>query len=182
VIRGLFVLSAAMLLCPSLHARDIHKWESVQKLKRGTPVLIVLSNGARICGRIDSATNSGIEIAVPDRRNPRAASIRTIDRRSVLRVVRKAKPVYLPNAKHWMIAGAAVGGTAGVIAGAAEDATEGNNAHWLTKGVAGAGAGVLAVSAASLALAAVQIPRLMSRREKVVFESRHITGALVKVH
>jgi hypothetical protein len=182
VVRGFFVLIAAMLLCPNLRAGDIHNWGNVRKLKRGTPVLIVPSSGANVSGRFESATDSGMRVAVPDRRDPRAASIRTIDRRSVRRVVREAKPVYLPNPKHWMIAGAVAGGTAGVIAGAAEDATEGNDGHWFTKGVAGAGAGVLAVSVASLALAAVQIPRFMSRREKIIFESQNLTGAAVKVH
>lgn len=171
---------ALLLLCPGISAHNVHNWANVSKLKRGTPVWIVLHSGGNVTGRINSVTDSAVEIMIRDRDPYEPPRIDTIDRTAVHSVMRMRGPRYVPDARRWMIVGAVAGGTAGIVSGAISDANSRNQGQWLVRGFAGslAGASLGLVSAVVVLLA--QTPGAFLRRNKLIFEANGPPGTLTR--
>lgn len=160
-----------LLLCPGVLARDIHNWGNVTKLKRGTPVLLVLRSGRDVTGQIESLTDSTVQLGVPDSDNYQAGWIQTIERTAIRKVVRMRRPLYYPDTQHWIVAGALVGGSAGVASGAISDIRHGNQARWLIGGFVGSFAGASLGGAAAIVVVLAQIPGALLGRNKLIFEA-----------
>ncbi|HLV94723.1 MAG TPA: hypothetical protein VKS44_06000 [Candidatus Acidoferrales bacterium] len=168
--RFLALLIAVPLVVPALPARS-NKWTNVMKLKPGTSVEILLSSGENVSGSIDSASDTGIRLAVPDPTNEQDNGMRTIDRSNIRRVARIVyHPRHLPNQEKWLTIGAVGGGVIGATAGGIADINHGTNGSWLLDGFAGALVGFFA-SCAALAVVAVVTVARPTYRSKVVYEN-----------
>jgi hypothetical protein len=165
-------LLVVLLLSPDLPARDVHQWQNVEKLKRGTPVLILLQNGTEITGEVETVTDSAVEVAVPDSANYQVAWIQTIQRPTIRRITRTPGRPHLPNPGRWMLVGAVAGGAAGVASGAVSDARNGNQARWLIGGLAGSFGGAMFGLVAAAWVGIVQFPRAILRHKRVIFEAQ----------
>lgn len=168
--RFLALLIAVLLAVPALPARS-NKWANVMKLKPGTSVEILLSNGENVSGSIDSASDTGIRLAEPDPTNEQDNGMRTIDRSNARRVVCIVyHPRHLPNQQKWLAIGAAGGGVIGATAGGIGDINHGANGRWLLDGFAGALVGFFA-SCVGLAVEAIVTVARPTYRGKVVYEN-----------
>ncbi|HEV2206029.1 MAG TPA: hypothetical protein VGR36_05790 [Candidatus Acidoferrales bacterium] len=170
--RVLTALLVALLLCPDLPARDVHQWRNVQKLKRGTPVQVVLWNGTDVYGRIHSVSANGIEVSVPDSVTAKSNWIQAVHRPSVREVVRRSGQMYLPDPHRWMIAGAVAGAAGGVASGAISDARHGYQGRWLFGGLIGSFGGAMLGVMSAAVVAIVQLPAAIAHRQRVIFEAQ----------
>jgi len=115
--RILTILFAVLFIAPGLSARSKSDWANVEKLKPGSTVLIVLSSGEELRGRLDGADDARLWLTKMDRRNIRGGSRQSVDRASVRKIVRFRQP-RLPDAGKWMFASTLAGGAIGVVSGA----------------------------------------------------------------
>ena len=65
--RALIALLVFALCVPEVQARNSRGWENVEKVKRGTPLLILLRNGEFVSGNLESVSDSDLRVATPDR-------------------------------------------------------------------------------------------------------------------
>jgi len=142
--RAFAILLIGLLFIPNLPARTAHGWNNVKKLRHGARVMILLWNGDRLSGRIDSVGDAGLRLATPDHVNPQASWIRTVDRASIRRIVRVPNARNLPDPGKSVEIGAIAGGAAGVVTVAISDAKHGNQGRWLVGGLLGAVGGAMA--------------------------------------
>ena len=105
IIAGLLL----MLSAQGVSAQDTSQWGSVQSLREGDRVGVIQSNGKRLEGRFESATEARITL--------RADQEISLEKADVVRVYRPPR--------HGRVFGAVVGGAIGVAAGAVTDATLG---------------------------------------------------------
>jgi hypothetical protein len=130
-----------VLLCAAgLYAEDAGQWSSVQGLRKGDRVGVILANQKRVEGSFESATDSRITL--------QADQAISLEKADVVRVYKKAR--------HGRLFGAVIGGVVGVAVGGVLDATVGlrfrNEGDSPAKGLltgAGAAAGVGIGAAAS---------------------------------
>lgn len=171
--RVLTALLVVLLLCPDLPARDIHKWQNVEKLRRGTTVDVVLWNGGEIKGEFEFATDSSVQVAASnvDAYDPR--SIQTIDRASIRRVIRLRAALYVPNEHLWGAIGAVGGGAAGALSAGI---SYGDGFHAFFGGLGGALFGWVGAMVASVVVVLAQMPRAFSHHPKVIFEASQGSG------
>jgi hypothetical protein len=171
--RTVTTVLIVLLFVPELPARSDHGWENVKKLKAGTSVEVLLSSGEDVCGEINSASDTGVQIATASGNvDQRIGWLRDVDRASVRRIVRFRRN-NLPDSKRWMIAGAVAGGAVGVTVGAVGDIRHGNNGRWLLGGLGGAALGFLVSCAALAAVATVEVAQIPGRRQ-LVYEDKRI--------
>ena len=166
--RTIAALMIVLLLAPELPARSSRDWENVKKLKPGATVEILLWNGQNLSGEIDAVTDTGLQLAPPDRHQ--AGLLHEVGRTTIRRIVRLREP-YLPDGRRWMVTGAVAGGAIGLTAGAVADVRHGGNYHWFEGAFGGAGLGFLVSCAGLAAVGAVDVGRL-ARRRKVVYEDK----------
>ncbi|HEX5424232.1 MAG TPA: hypothetical protein VFW94_11835 [Candidatus Acidoferrales bacterium] len=167
--RVIAAVLAILLLCPGLPARDIQKWRNVEKLRRGTTVVVVLCNGGEINGQVEFATDSAVQVAAFNTDAYETSSIQTIDRTSIRRVIRVRAALYVPDQQRWGAIGAVGGGTAGALSAGI---SYGDGAHAFLGGLAGALLGGLAGMIASAVVMIAQAPRAYFHHPKIVFEAR----------
>lgn len=132
--RVVAAVLAILLLCPGLPARDIHKWRNVEKLRRGTTVMVVLWDGSELNGQVQFATDSAVQVAASNTDAYETSSIQTVDRRSIRRVIRVRAALYVPDQQRWGVIGAVGGGTAGAMSAGI---SYGDGAHAFFGGLAG---------------------------------------------
>lgn len=171
--RVVTILLVALLLCPDLPARDLHKWQNVEKLRHGTTVSVVLWNGGEIKGKFEFATDSSVQVAASNVDAYDPSSIQTIDRTSIRRVIRLRAAWYMPNERTWGTVGAVGGAGAGAIAAGV---SYGDGLHAFFGGLAGALFGWLAGVLAGGVVMIAQIPGAYPRHPKVIFEAAHNPG------
>lgn len=166
--RALAVLITILLFAHELPARSHRDWENVEKLKRGSRVLIFLSNGVDLSGRIDAVSDAGLRLDTSDdRAGFRTGSLSEVDRKTVRRIVLVPR---LPDSHRWMIAGTLIGGAAGVTAGGISDARHGNNGRWLGAGFAGAVLGFFASRTALAVVGGVEV----FHHDRIIYEYERV--------
>jgi outer membrane lipoprotein SlyB len=165
----LMVLPILAVLAPELPARTNTDWDNVRRLKQGSEIEVLLHDGTYLHATFYSATDSGLEISVADRRDPQFSFTHEVERSSVRRIV-QVRVRQLPEAKRWMTTGALAGGGVGLVGGAIVDGTHGTNYHWLAGGFGGAIAGFFVSCVALAAVAGVESAK-GRRRTKIVYDS-----------
>ena len=119
--RTIAAVLCVLLSAQILPAQGSHDWSTVEKLKRRTPVLVVLWSGERVSGRIVRADKNGVELAERVRWDPGTGALREIRRRDIRTVERVRRDENLPNPRTYMVGGAVVGGAAGLGIGIYRD-------------------------------------------------------------
>lgn len=133
-------LCVVLLCAAGLYAEDAGQWSSVQGLRKGDRVGVILTSQKRVEGAFESATDSRITL--------QADQAISLEKADVVRVYKTPR--------HGRLFGAVIGGVAGVAVGGLMDATVGqrfrnegpNPAKGLLTGV-GAAVGVGIGAAAS---------------------------------
>jgi hypothetical protein len=170
--RTLTALLIVLLLVPELPARSNRDWETVKKLKPGTPIEVLLWSGENLRGEIDGVSDAGLQLAMAGSNGPGVGRLRQFDRTSIRRIVLIRK-LNLPDSKRWMVTGAVAGGAIGFTAGAVTDLKQGGNYHWFEGALGGAAMGFFVSCAALFAAGVVDVAR-GSRHHKVVYEDKSI--------
>jgi len=117
--RTITALLIILLLSPDVPAQNNRDWKSVKKLKPDTPVLIWLWSGEDLRGNIESVSDTGLRLDLPDRMNSQVSWQRAVDRSAVRKIIRLRDLPNLPDAHKWMVTGAAIGAGVGLVAGIA---------------------------------------------------------------
>lgn len=168
--RTVTALLIILLLAPDLPARNNRDWKSVKKLKPDTPVLIWLWTGEDLRGDIESVSDTGLRLALPDRTNSQVSWERTVDRSAVRKIIRLRDLPNLPDAHKWMVAGAVAGGAVGVTTGAISDAKNGYQGGWVIGGLVGGLFGAMIGDMAAGLVGIGEATPTLFRHSKVVYE------------
>jgi hypothetical protein len=159
--RLIAVLIMLPILAPELSsglaARNTADWDKVKRLKQGSAIEVLLSDGRYLRGSFLGASDLGLEISIVDSHDPQFGFTHDVDRANIRRII-EVHGRHRPDAKRWMITGAVGGGVAGLVGG-----------HWLEGGSGGALAGFF-VSCVALAVADGVEATKGSRRTRVVYE------------
>ena len=86
----LATLFAVLLFVPTLFARNCHDWEHVEKLKRGTTVLISLWSGDIFSGRVESVSHTALRLRIFDPEDIGIAQLQEFGRPNIRRIVHPA--------------------------------------------------------------------------------------------
>jgi hypothetical protein len=168
--RTLTALLIVLLLAPELPARNNRDWKNVKELKRDTPVLIWLWSGQDLRGQIESVSDTGLRLAMPDRTNSQVSWERTVDRSAVHKIIRFRELPNLPNRQKWVVGGAVAGGAVGVTTGAISDAKNGYQGGWVIGGIVGGLFGAMVGDVAAGLVGIGEATPALLRRRKVVYE------------
>jgi hypothetical protein len=169
--RILVSLLATLSLTVHLSARPAHDWGNLEKLKRGTPILVLLWTGENMSGRVDAVNGTGLRLTPFERMNGGIGSVHEVERTNIERIS-TIHQHRLPDPRRWMIVGTVAGGAIGVTAGAVSDANHSGPStwRWFTGGVAGAGFGFLGSVAALAGVGAFDIGSDIAHPRKVLYE------------
>jgi hypothetical protein len=141
--RKLTALLIFLLLVPDLSARSNRDWESVKRLKPGTPLQILLWSGEHMRGRLVSVSDAGLRLATADRVDSQSTWAQTFDRANIRRILRASELPNLPEPHQWMAIGALAGGAIGATAGAIQDSNQHTHGGWILGGLGGVLGGLL---------------------------------------
>jgi hypothetical protein len=169
--RVMALLLVVLLLAPELPARDTTDWKNVMKLRNGTQVLVWLWNGHRLAGRVESVSDTGLQVATRDGTNPQASWLVGAERAEVRRIVRYRGEADLPDPERVMLIGTAAGIGIGGVAGGILDATGHNQGRGLGYAFIGGTIGLLG-SVVVLGVIAVKTLGRGYRREELVYEDK----------
>jgi hypothetical protein len=166
-----FVLVVALLLVPECFARNRSDWKNVQRLKPGSEIMIVLSDGRHTEGCVRSATDSKLEIVVPGGSYPAGGRDQNLDRRDIEKIMRvHTHDPFAPDPKLVLALAVAGGAVIGTTVGAIGDAEHGNNGRWLAGGLGGAGIGIFAWMAFYAGVSVFDLATL-ARHRTVIYEN-----------
>jgi hypothetical protein len=162
------LLVVISLVAPS-HARSVHEWKAVKRLRPGAPIVLLLWSGEQISGRIQTADDSGLRL-IPFEWSSGGRSVRAVEREAVWRIS-TIHQHRLPDPRRWMIAGTVAGGAVGATTGAISDAKHHtSNARWFTGGLAGSGLGFFVSCGALAAVGIFELSSDVAHPRRVVYE------------
>lgn len=168
--RILAALLATLVFTAQMAARPAHDWGNVEKLKRGTPILVLLWTGENLSGRIEAVDGTGLRLTPFEWMNGGIGSVRAVERANIERISTIHQHL-LPNPRRWMIIGTVAGGAIGATAGAISDANNRySEARWFTGGLAGAGLGFFGSCVALAGVGAFDVGSDILRPRRVVYE------------
>ncbi|HKV48411.1 MAG TPA: hypothetical protein VJN69_09990 [Candidatus Acidoferrales bacterium] len=164
------VLFVILLMGQSMSAQPAHTWNDVEKLESGTLLAVLLWDGNRFRGRIQSASDVRIILVTQSGPDPLSAKPHIIERDEIWRVVQIRETHGVPGPQKCLVLGADAGLVAGSVMGGVRS---GNALGALAGGALGLLGGSLAGGLACGTYAIVKsTPQVLHPRDLIYQDDR----------